>query len=339
MKQVYFNVLRQNSNDHKPYGGKKMDIKSYSDILTVRDNIINVAQIFNNGSRMNNTMLYDNNMWEYWNGICYEDIDYKKYVWYCQKNNIEYVNPDEMFNKVNEYMLINYWFVFAYSEMSRSKISFHYYFYFDVKDKNENNWFRCKELSIGMIKEAFVQCGYKNELEFNGVYDDCTNSPVQCIFITKIKPCINNACIGDYSMLDKDAFRTVRLVTRSEKIAYQNKKREIRKSKVYKYNVTIREPENVEYLPHSLRWSLFCSLSVLFDDDDLKRNWERCAEYMIEDNGHTVEYYKKVPYYLDWYRNLTGSESMNTKLLNMFGYYVNWTSKPKTKLPSFLTQK
>lgn len=243
----------------------------------------------------------------------------------------------KVFNDINEYLSNKYWMVFAFSELSRSRRAYHFYFFFDVKEKNEKTWFKCKEISIGIIREAFVQCGYKKELNHFGVYDTCTNSPVQCIYITKINSFINKSCIGDYSMIDLSNLMTERLVTRTEKIEHQNKIREKRKNKTFKYNVTIKDPENVEYIPHSQRWSLFCSLSVLFKDDKrLKSEWERCSKLMVEDNGHNTEYYMKVPYELDWYRNLTGDETMNIRLLNMFGYYVTVSSKIKTKLPSFL---
>lgn len=104
----------------------------------------------------------------------------------------------------------------------------------------------------------------------------------------------------------------------------RKKKEQAPKEVSKEYELKMYEkPYSVGYISHTDRWQLFCSLSRLFSGDKLREEWEKCAELIPEENGHSKNYYKNVPYKLDWNRKLTGEEYCNIELLKQFGYVVS----------------
>ena len=96
------------------------------------------------------------------------------------------------------------------------------------------------------------------------------------------------------------------------------------------YKFCYRVTPKPEYIDHHQRWCLFCSLAKVFDNEELKDEWTKCAKLIPEQNGHTTSYYIKRPYESDWFDKLDEYKDVcNLKLLYMFGYYVRQVYKRK----------
>lgn len=87
--------------------------------------------------------------------------------------------------------------------------------------------------------------------------------------------------------------------------------------------VTIIDKPITRYIKHEERMHLFSSLAHLFNEPQLRLEWERCCEKMIEDNGHNKEFYKKEPYEhgTPWEKR-----GLYDNLLEEFGYTYHSTT-------------
>ena len=334
IKNITYNCTRIDSNDpssHNPFGNEKMNLLTINEITQADSRFKNACQCFDCGYRVNNEHLE----FKHWNGCVFEDIDYKKWIYYWEdKDKTKIVDPNKILFNVTVYLTQKYMNNFMFSEMSRSGKGFHFMFYFNC-DKTENNWYLYKATAVAMTKDAFKQCGYEhiinseNILGKDKVYDDCSFSPVQMIYITKNKMIENKMCDGE--LMYYPNLRVERInhapkeVNDKIEIIYTNRSSNADWSiNVEKFNV-----DSVEYLPHTERWKLFCSLSRIFKDEQLREEWERCAELLPEANNHNTYYYKTVPYKLDWNRKLTGNEYCDKELLEKFGYKVKFINNKK----------
>lgn len=325
--KIKYNYVNIDIDDKEPYGGGPMFVKNIYDIKKVDEYTKNPCQCFNCGYRVDNSLL----KFEYWNGCVYEDIDYKKWIYYWQdKDASKIIDPNKILFDITIYLKQKYMNNFMFSEMSRSGKGFHFMFYFDC-DKTEYNWFLYKATSVAMIKDAFKYCGYSDILNFDEVYDDCTTSPVQMIYITKNKIHINSLCDGAlmyYPNLKVERINhSTKEVNNKKNIIYTNRT----SSDDWTVQVEKFDVDNVDYIPHTERWKLFCSLSRIYKDNELREEWERCAEMIPEENGHDIYYYKRVPYELDWNRKLNGNEYCDKELLEKFGYKIKFIKENKNE--------
>lgn len=82
------------------------------------------------------------------------------------------------------------------------------------------------------------------------------------------------------------------------------------------------------YIEHSERWRLFNALSrITKDDEEFKKEWEYCCGHILEQNGHTLQYYKDLFDNTDWKSKLTGNEYIDKELLGHFGYKIKFQPK------------
>ncbi len=316
-----------NPYSYTPCGGQAMPVLSLDEIKTVTTTTKNACQCFDCGFRVDNARL----KFEYWNGCVFEDIDYKKWITHWEnKDKSKIIEPNKILFDVTVYLKQKYMNNFMFSEMSRSGKGFHFMYYFDCP-KTEYNWYLYKATAVAMTKDAFKQCGYNDILNFDEVYDDCSFSPVQMIFITKNKILLNSMCDGQlmyYPNLNIERIQhKPKDINDKPIITYTNR------SSNDDWNIEIEkfDVDNVKYISHTVRWQLFCSLSRIYKDNELRQEWERCALMIPPANGHTTEYYMRVPYTLDWNRNLTGNEYCDKELLKQFGYNVKFIKKDKNE--------
>ena len=315
---------------HGPKGGSKLLIYKINDITTTKGGNSAYIQMFDSGFK-----IYTPNFdIKYWNGCVFEDIDYKKYI----KNNDNYIVPEKIYEDVWNYMIENYKDIIYYGELSRSCKGYHFIFYFNV-GKSLNNFLMCKAASTFIIKKAFKECGYKKELNYDGVYDDCTDSIFQLCYITLNERKINEEITGNcdnvfenYYYSIKNEYERIANKTRnriSSKMEHSSKQKDDKWD--IKYSTDEYDNGEVEYMNHHQRYYLFCSLSGLCGNDDemLKKEWEKCAMKIPEQNGHTKSYYCKAPYINDWNKKRTGNEYIDSELLKKFGYEININIKEK----------
>lgn len=331
MNDIRYNWSKLDSLDpkcHNPYGNEPMNVSTIDEITPADDRYKNACQCFNSGRRVDNDHLEFKN----WNGCVFEDIDYKKWIHYWEdKDKSKIIDPNEMLFNITIYLKQMYMNNFMFSEMSRSGKGFHFMFYFNC-ERTESNWYLYKATAVAMTKDAFRHYGYEHiidsfDLIKDKVYDDCTYSPVQMIFITKNKIHINKLCDGEimyYPNLYVERINHApKEVNDRIDIIYTNRSNDTEWDiQVEKFNVS-----KVPYIAHTERWKLFCSLSRIYKDEELRNEWERCASMIPEANGHDTYYYKTAPYKLDWNRKLDGKEYCDKELLEMFGYKIKFINK------------
>lgn len=330
-----FNYITYPKEFSLPKNGTKM-LLYYLDSIKMCDlkKYHSIGQTIDCGYRMG---LEDCDF-NYWNQCTVEDIDYKFYI----ENHDSVPDPIEVYDKVWNWLTNNYSNISYYSEMSKSRKGFHFIFYFNVT-RTLNNWMMCKAMSIWIIKKAFKECGYEEAITYKKVWDSHSSTLYQPIFITKINCNFNNNCSGECKEIAMSNYYDIKqeydclynkIYNKTTKSSEKNNKDE---SELYifnkdKWDIEIGYDFNsneVEYLDHTQRWQLFCSLSGLCGDDDekLKTLWCKCAMKIPEKNGHTKEYYKKCPYINDWSRKRTGNEYIDKNLLNMFNININFKVK------------
>jgi len=333
-----FNYISYSKEYNLPRNGTKM-LLYYLNDLKIHDleKYHSVGQTIDCGYRMG----VEDCDYKYWNQCTVEDIDYKLYI----QSHDTYVEPIEVYNNVWNWLIDNYSDISYYSEMSRSKKGFHFIFYFDV-DRTYNNWMMCKAMSIWVIKKAFKECGYEEAITYNKVWDSHSSTLYQPIFLTKINCNFNNNCSGkckeiamsnyydikrEYDLMYEKACNIEKKKSNNTKNDNVNNKESYDTSRD-KWEISFDfdfDNNEVEYLDHTQRWLLFCSLSGLCgnDDEKLKSLWCECAAKIPEMNGHTKEYYRKCPYINDWNRKRTGKEYIDKNLLNMFNININFKVK------------
>lgn len=337
MRSILFNYIYYPIEANKPQKKTKMLLYLLKDIPEIDYSKYEAfVQMFNNG-RMMCKDIFDIN---YWNGCTYEDIDYKVYY-----NNVDNAtDPLLIYNSIQNYIFNNYKDVIYYCEISKSNKGFHFIFYFNVP-KTMNNFRICKAISKFIVKKAFKECGYENELNYEGVYDNCTDSIFQRCYITFNNAIYNEYCTGNcIDIVNKNHYAIKKEYEPLEQKA-RNKQKQLERAKkrqeeglsndLYEINYEVDDDsikyDKINYLDHHQRWHLFCSLSGLCGDDEqrLIEEWERCARLLPEENGHNTNYYIHVPWKLDWARSRTGDEYIDTELLNIFGYTIKFIPKNK----------
>lgn len=253
-----------------------------------------------------NERLYKDmpDLYNFWNNCVWVDIDYKD-VPNATKKSWEDIIFFVLDNIKNNYEDNLY-----YYETSRSGKGGHFIFYYDV-EKTEENFKKYSKISRQIVYNAFVNEGFKDVIDYPGVYDTCSCSICQCVYITKLDMLFNDKCTGETKGIYPK-------VIEKEKKFYDLENKKNLKFKVLKWT----QPQTFPYIEHTSRWRLFNSLSRCFNGEELKNEWRRIAQYIPETNGHTSRYYAEVPYILDWNEKLTGEEYCDIDLMKKFGYEV-----------------
>lgn len=326
MKHPKFNWKTYQADYNELKTGTKMNVSEITQFRCPKDNELIRMLCFNSGIRQTK----DLQNWNNWNGCVYIDVDYKNYM----SVNKDAACPSKVFSDVYNYLVQHYSSDFYYGELSRSKKGFHFIFYIDTDyPTEERREYLLLKANAAIIK-AFTECGYKEAIEYkeikngvitNKVLDTCTNSPYQLCYITGFGK-INDKCEGDWRI------NTNGLTEIIEKIRNKYDYKNIKKTSDYLYKsklLKINNIQSVPYIEHLVRRNLFKSLSTLYNGDDLKREWTRCARLIPEEHGHTTEYYINAPYKNDWNESLTDNEYCDKDLLRMFGYEVQITAYHK----------
>lgn len=272
----------------------------------------------------------------FWNGCIYSDIDSKKfYAEDPEKYDQEYAK--KVYYKIITFLYQNYTDNFYYGEVSSSKTSYHFIFYFDC-ERTEDNFNFYNKLVKHIITEAFEKCGYSDIIHHSGVLDNCISSIHQRLFITKYEYVFNNNCTGNlvktifdekikHDILQEKMEAAIKKIRALEKQAEFEKKR----SEGLDYEVHIEKTgiyKNI-YIEHAVRYKLFVSL-YYFYKDNIKDVWNETVLHIPESNGHTINYYRNCPFRNDWYKCLEdGSKPVfyDKQLLTDFGFKVYYTSK------------
>ena len=318
MKHPKFNWKTYPANYSELSTGTKMNVTEITQIKAPKENELTRMLCFNSGIRQTK----DLQNWNAWNGCVYIDVDYKNYL----SSNKNATNPIEVFANVWTYLANNYSDHFYYGEYSRSKKGFHFIFYMDTEyPTEERREYLLLKANAAVIK-AFIECGYKEAIEYkeivNGVethkvLDTCTNSPYQICYLTLCGK-INEKCEGDW----KIGTNGLENIIENIKNKYNKKKEKIYDCTYKTKLLKIHDVQGVPYIEHLVRRNLFKSLSTIFEGNDLKEQWIRCAKLIPEEHNHTTEYYINAPYKLDWNESLTENEYCDKDLLKIFGYEV-----------------
>lgn len=324
MKEIEFNhkyctqIDEETGEIKLPRNGSNTKPISINDMQIPEEPCLNFVQMMNNGFRQG----VENLKYSYWTGCIFEDIDYKKFM-AVYKNAI---SPEIVYNDICDWLKQYTSELLYYSEFSRSGKGFHFIFYFNTQ-KTENIWKMCKSISTWLIKYAFYSCGYQQEIDYKGVWDDCANTIYQACFITKNKGIIYDSCTGDCNrIVNENRYSIEKVYNRM----WLNKK-EPKESEYNRDDWNIEWSRNnvdgyVGYYEHSFRWRLFSSLSGLCGDNQekLDEEWLYVASHIEPFNKHSTEDYERFPYKLDWNKKRTGKEYVDKKLLENFGYIINF---------------
>lgn len=315
-----------------PHNGQQLMLMYMEDIHT-RDEMLLYSQMCDAGYRMGR----ENEDYNKWNQCVYEDIDYKFYI---ADHENSYVDPTKIYEDINEYLYKYYKNFIYYSEFSRHMNGFHFIFYFSTERTKENR-LKCKAIVNYIIKESFIECGYKDIIEWPGVFDGCTDSFYQACFLTKINFKLNEECSGEgWEEIIEDHYYSINnILERLEKKTRNYK--EIKRNKDEKNDKWdleyILKDKNYDggYLNHHERYRLFRSIVGLcggidniYDNlDIIKEEWENCAKQLPEGNGHNFNFYLKEPYRNNWIRWIMKNETycyVDDELIKQFGYDVKY---------------
>ena len=320
MKHPKFNWKTYPADYSELKTGSKMNVGKLTQIRKPQENELIRMLCFNSGIRQSK----DLQNWNAWNGCVYIDVDYKNYL----AVNNDAPEPVKVFANVWTYLAKNYSDHFYYGEYSRSKKGFHFIFYTETEyPTEERREYLLLKANAAVIK-AFTDCGYKEAIEYkqikngvetNKVLDTCTNSPYQICYLTLCGK-INENCQGDWRIGTKDLDDIIKKIKNK-----YNKKNNKDKTNdcIYKFKLLkTNNVQSVPYIEHLVRRNLFKSLSTLFKDEELRKEWTRCAKLIPEEHEHNTEYYINAPYKLDWYESLTDNEYCDKDLLRLFGYEV-----------------
>lgn len=240
-----------------------------------------------------------------WNQCVAIDIDYKVAI---DKFNID---PLEIYNNVTEWLKHNS-YSFLYGELSRSGKGFHFIFNSNVP-KNEDGTKALMCLADLIVKQAFTCCGYSKIIYYPKVFDSCTKSLAQGIYITGNNPVINENYDKTFN-LDYNIYKQY-LIPILSSIKYNSLDSlvnhdddKIEELKTISYNKLCDEIDNIRtnYVPNrNHRWLLFNELySILvhigeFNDENLKEVWCKTINCFIF-TEHPLSYYYNEPYRGDW---------------------------------------
>lgn len=323
MKHPLINTIWYDKDTNDPRSGTKMLLYHIYDMPYIKENERRRCQLMDSGFRVSS----ENYKEEYWDNLTYEDIDYKFWIEYWDEiDKSKVIDPFEIYDKVKQYLIDRFVDCIYYSEMSRSCKGFHFLFYFDVPRTKE--WRdKCKKLSARIIKTAFIECGYKDIIEFKlndnsgCVFDDCTNSVYQLCYLTKNKWWLNKCCTGKY--IEYDGLCELDKKKDVQTYASNNDDYII---DVDKYE--LNDDYKVDYINHFERWNLFRSLKNMYPET-YEDEWDYCCDHMTEANGHTAEWYKNMTEGRGW--DDDESTYIDKDLVKKFGYNVTFIKKTNKK--------
>lgn len=350
-----FNFMPIEKEEWAPKSGQQTQLMYIKDMYK-KDKCLLFTQMCDCGYRM----CRENVDYSKWNQCIYEDIDYKKYM----ANNESYTDPKILYEKLHEWLYEHYKNVYYYMELSRSKKGYHIIFYFNVMRTKQLRMI-CKAISDFIVKKAFKELGYEHIIEYDGVFDDCSDSFYQACFMTLNDYHLNNECDGMnsrsivndnyYSIesiynklysktnkLDKHKARSGHSVVNNESNSDSNSewKTEYLFNELNKYNGG--------YLNHHERYYLFKSIVGLCgieNEELIKNEWENCAEQLIEGNEHNTAFYINEPYKNDWVEWIKKYEDwcyVDKELLEKFGYnikFINQNNGDNIKEKTYKTRK
>ena len=274
-----------------------------------------------------------------WSNITNEDIDWKNWLNKCEAEKIPHEDPVITYMNICKYLLLNYSDIFLYSEMSRSRRGFHFWFRWDC-ERTEDNFTKYKNLSYWVIHRAFEACGYseginKQKDKYGGmVHDKCTNSYYQLCYMTQINCFVNKNCSGKIPDNLEEKL----------KIPVEDPNAKINKNSTGELIITNISKNNdikeADYIEHHLRWSLFDSLMYVFGEEYINEEWTRCCRMIPELNGHDVNFYINEPYKNKWFNKYNEAEhkTCNINLLKQFGYDIQFKVKKENSRLSSLLQ-
>lgn len=319
MRQPIFNWLTYKSEYNELKSGTMMNVSDIYGIRAPKEDELTRMLCFKSGVRQTK----DLQNWPAWNGCVYIDVDYKN--WMNARPDAE--DPVVVFAKVWKYLAAHFSAHFYYGEYSRSKKGFHFIFYMDTDYPIEERRDLLLTYANAAVIKAFEECGLKDAIRYcekkNGVevcrvLDTCTNSPYQICYITGNGK-VNEACEGDWRVSIPDELAEIVDELKNSRHKTSSRSSDCTYKPVLENTNTVQA---VPYIEHLVRRRLFKSLSTIFEGDDLKKEWTKCAKLIPEQHGHTTDYYINAPYKNDWDASLSENEYCDKDLLGMFGYDV-----------------
>lgn len=347
IKTPVFNFLPIEKEEWAPKNGQQVQLMYIKDMHKDGDMLL-FTQMCDAGYRMGR----ENVDYDKWNQCVYEDIDYKKYM----GDHDMFIDPKIIYENVYEYLYNNYKNIFYYGELSRSRKGFHFIFFFDVI-RNKNNRLMCKSIADFIIHKTFNDLGYKGIIEYDGVFDDCSDSFYQPCFMTLIDYKINNECTGQNSIeIINENYYSVKeiydkLSHKIIKLDKHNTNKNFESNNDWKTEFLFDELNKYKgnYLNHHERYHLFKSIVGLCgieNEDAIQDEWEKCAEQLIEGNGHDKYFYFNEPYknnWIDWIKRYEDFCYIDKELLEQFGYNIKFINNQKDgnniKEKTFKTRK
>lgn len=315
--------------------GDKLKLTTIKDIKINSNTNKSYVQMYDCGYRVGN----DNLDYINWNCCIYTDVDYK--WWYLSDKTDKLDNNMCLeWNKVSfniaNYLMLHHKDNILYLETSNSGCGGHFIFYYNC-DRTEYNFRYYSALTYLIIKKAFTECGYKEQIEHERVLDKCTFRPTQAMFMTKRNGAVNKACTGnlnDYTEFDEEAVKMVKEIEKKDII----KEKLINEANTNKctyvngnnnYIVYYEKPPynyKVEYMEHrgyNSRWSLFDSLWKIYGDKAMEE-WNKCCEYMTE-GSHSKKFFLNEPERNKWLERAKSNVliTVNKEQLKKFGYNVS----------------
>ncbi len=320
----------KNMNDPKA-NGAKFKYTSFAALEPTDDKEKCRAQFYKSPNRV----VIENINWEDWTNVTYIDIDSKH--WY--KDGGQTINEQKLkdvpililYGSIYNWLTAHYLHNINDAELSRSQLGFHFYFKWDC-EKSEEARIYYNEVARAIVYKAFCECGYKEIIDYPQVYDNCTTSYYQLVYPTKIHWLHNRKCDGKltyYEDLNIDESKIIKKKNKELKNKLENATG-FKTSRKGNYEFVLRnkfDVAKVDYIVHAERWSLFESLKSIFkDEDELRKEWERCCVLIPNCNGHSTEFYFNEPYKQNQsytWENLYDTDCYcDIKLLKKFGYEV-----------------
>lgn len=259
-----------------------------------------------------------------WNHIVHCDVDCYKYydTHEGSRDKVPFVDLCEELQRVLSEMYPRNFYCFQKS----SHDGIHVYFYYGNQSLTKEEDFNAvQHYVVDCIGYAFECMGLEDMYNYGGVMDECTKSPYQYTFWTPTKVYYNTSKCDNYGTITYEEWCDILS-------KYDVAKPKFEKKFDYSYDFKcdrLADGVKVGYLDHFKRWQLFDSLSCICRNiDSLKSEWEYCAEHISENERHSTEQYKKMPFgVMDWCDKLSGNETANRELLSMFGYSVRKFNK------------
>lgn len=326
MKEPLFNTIDYNDSYNDPKGGTLMSLYKINDMPPIKEGLRRRCQMCDCGFRATN----NNSEIVNWNQCQYEDIDYKNWIHYWKEHDeSKVISPETIYVNVVNYIINKWPETLYYYEVSRHGEGFHFIFYFDV-ERTVDNWKNTKNISHAIMKQAFIDCGYSDIINFDGggtvnkVFDSCTDRWNQLIYLSMNNAHINSLCTGEVKEYDNLTVTDYK----PTKDRYVNNGDE--------YIVTVEKKEldsgkYVDYIDHIQRWHLYNSLRRCYGDD-FEDEWNYCCEHIPNGpNDHTFEWYKSRREGNTWDKDYTDDCYIDKDLMKMFGYEVTFTKKTKNK--------